>query len=290
MTLYYPNIAVFAPLLSGGVGPKDSYGGVVQQFPFMFKKLFSDTFYSAEKEVIPSSKPDFKIIIICITVAFSLTMIKYLGDVKFMLGFLQGTEFENLMTINANAQLYRLLWWVSVMIIFYFILPVLIIKFVFRQRLSDYGLKIRGAFSDYKIYLLMLIIMIPVVILFSHSQSFQERYPFYDMSRDSSIYPNFITWEVFYFLQFFALEFFFRGFMLHGTKHRFGYYSVFVMTIPYCMIHFGKPLPETIAAIIAGIVLGTLSLKSKSIWLGVAIHYSVAITMDLCALYLKFKV
>ncbi len=75
--------------------------------------------------------------------------------------------------------------------------------------------------------------------------------------------------------------------MIHGTKQVFGFYSVFVMTIPYCMIHFGKPMPETIAAIVAGIVLGVLSLKSRSIWMGVAIHYSVAITMDLCSLYQK---
>ena len=42
------------------------------------------------------------------------------------------------------------------------------------------------------------------------------------------------------------LEFFFRGFILHGTKQRFGFYAIFVMIIPYCMIHFGKPIVETI--------------------------------------------
>jgi len=53
------------------------------------------------------------------------------------------------------------------------------------------------------------------------------------------------------------------------------------------MIHFGKPFPETMAAIIAGIVLGTLSLKSRTIWMGVLIHYSVALTMDLSAVWQK---
>ena len=46
-------------------------------------------------------------------------------------------------------------------------------------------------------------------------------------------------------------------------------------------------MPETIGAVFAGIILGALSLKSRSIWLGVAIHYSVAITMDLAALWQK---
>lgn len=232
--------------------------------------------------------------LICVIVAFSLSVIKYFGDWQFALSCLKSTGFvsnaaffENLMTINKNAQLYRLIYWVSVVIGFYCIPPFILIKWVFKEKFSTYGLSIKGAFKDYKIYLLMLCVMIPLVLFFSRTESFQARYPFYDISRGESFYPNLIIWEVFYFIQFFALEFFFRGFMLHGTKQRFGFYSVFVMTIPYCMIHFGKPFPETIAAIIAGIVLGTLSLKSRSIWLGVAIHYSVAITMDLCALYQK---
>ncbi len=235
-----------------------------------------------------------KVILICISVAFSLTMIKYLGDVGFMLSFFEqslpeaiGSAFAHLMYHHKNAQLYRLIYWVLVIITFYFVLPLLLIKFIFKEKLSDYGLRLKGSFKDYRLYLLMLCVMIPLVLFFSTTASFQARYPFYELSGNEPLYPNLLIWELFYFLQFFALEFFFRGFMLHGTKQQFGFYSVVVMTIPYCIIHFGKPLPETIAAIIAGIVLGTLSLKSKSIWLGVAIHYSVAITMDLCALYQK---
>jgi len=53
------------------------------------------------------------------------------------------------------------------------------------------------------------------------------------------------------------------------------------------MIHFDKPMMETIAAIIAGIILGIMSLRSKSIWMGVFMHCCVALTMDLCALYRK---
>lgn len=260
----------------------------------MISKLFSTAFHSAEAEVKKTSKPDYKVILICVTIAFSLTLIKYLGDHKFLLQFLQNAgfnnlanSFENLTTTNTNAALYRLLYWAFNVIFFYIVPPFILIKFVFKEKFSDYGLSLKGAFKDNKIYLVMLCVMIPLVLFFSRTESFQERYPFYDLREGESMYPNLFIWEIVYFFQFFALEFFFRGFMLHGTKQRFGYYSVFVMTIPYCMIHFGKPLPETIAAIIAGIVLGTLSLKSKSIWLGVAIHYSVAITMDLCSLWQK---
>ena len=116
---------------------------------------------------------------------------------------------------------------------------------------------------------------------------FLARYAFYKIGKNENFYANFVIWELFYFLQFIALEFLFRGFLLHGTKRRFGVYAIFVMTIPYCMIHFGKPLPETIGAIVAGIVLGAMSLKSKSIWPGVMLHYGIAIMMDLSVLYRK---
>ena len=61
------------------------------------------------------------------------------------------------------------------------------------------------------------------------------------------------------------------------------------MMVPYCMIHFGKPMPETLAAIAAGIILGFMSLKTRSVWMGAALHVSVALSMDLCALWRSGK-
>jgi membrane protease YdiL (CAAX protease family) len=233
-------------------------------------EIFSKTFN--ENEV---GRPDRKVMVIAVVTALCLTMNKYLPD------------FISIIRFPGNEQLSQLGNWVFILCAFYFIVPVLVIKFVFREDLSDYGLKWKGAFKDYWLYIVMLCVMVPLVAFFSTTQSFQARYPFYDLAAGETLNPNFWIWEGMYFLQFFSLEFFFRGFMTHGLKHRFGYYSVFVMTIPYCMIHFGKPMPETIAAIAAGIILGTLSLKSRSILLGVCIHYSVGLMMDLFALWQK---
>ena len=72
--------------------------------------------------------------------------------------------------------------------------------------------------------------------------------------------------------------------MLFALFKRFGYYSVMIMVIPYCMIHFGKPVAETFGAIIAGVALGYLALKSKSWFYGGLLHWSVGITMDIMAI------
>jgi membrane protease YdiL (CAAX protease family) len=98
---------------------------------------------------------------------------------------------------------------------------------------------------------------------------------------------TFLCWELIYFIQFFALEFFFRGFLLHSLKPALGPYAIFVMTVPYCMIHFGKPMPETFAAIFAGVFLGWLSFRNGNIWLGLALHCFVAFSMDILALFNK---
>jgi len=78
--------------------------------------------------------------------------------------------------------------------------------------------------------------------------------------------------------------------MLHGTRRHFGIYAIVAMTIPYCMIHYGKPLPETFGAIVAGIVLGFMSLKTRTIWLGAALHIAVAWGMDFASLLRTGKI
>ena len=96
-----------------------------------------------------------------------------------------------------------------------------------------------------------------------------------------------MIWGLIYFFQLFGLEFFFRGFLVHSLKKSLGLYSIFVMTVPYCMIHFSKQPAETLSAIAAGIFLGWLSYKNGSIWLGLILHCTVAFSMDIFALYAK---
>ncbi len=155
---------------------------------------------------------------------------------------------------------------------------------ILRERIADYGLNFRGIIGTSWLYLLMFLAMIGPLAFFSRTEAFQARYPFYHPLPGEPFWPRLWIWEAAYICQFFALEFFFRGFMVHGLRRRLGFYSIFVMTVPYCMIHYGKPMPETFAAIGAGIVLGMMSLKTRSIWLGACLHVAVAMSMDFLAL------
>jgi uncharacterized protein len=269
----------------------------------LFNRIFTTTWLQAETEAagyrksLQAERPDKKVIVICIVVCLSLIFIEYIAkypgyrmirDLMNWLG-LPGLShrFTTLLEHSSNSQLNNLAYWVAILAVCYLLIPMAIIKLIFREKITDYGIRKGNLLKDYKLYLGMLTVMVPIIWFFSRTNGFQSRYPFYHLSSNEPLWPNFWIWQALYLFQFFCLEFFFRGFLVHGLKKRFGYYAVFIMTIPYCMIHFSKPMPETIAAIIAGIILGTLSLKSRTIWMGVIIHYSVALAMDLSALWQK---
>lgn len=200
----------------------------------------------------------------------------------------RGFYLSHVMPKGANGsspdqQMKQLLYWATICVATYLVIPSIIVKAFFKQRLSEYGLTWRGFWGHAWIYAIMFAGMVPIVWWASTQPSFLQTYPFYRASlADPSGYW---LWAAAYGAQFFALEFFFRGFMVHGLKRRFGAYGIVIMAIPYCMIHYGKPIPETLGAVIAGVALGWLSLRSGSIMLGVLIHVSVALTMDLMSLW-----
>lgn len=174
--------------------------------------------------------------------------------------------------------------WALVTIACYVVPPVLVIRFVLRDRVRDYGLRIAGIGPHARIYAILFVLSFPAVVLASFGDGFQAKYPFLDIAAGDSLGPDLYLWWALYWLQFVALEFFFRGFLVHGLAPRLGWVSIFVMVLPYNMLHFDKPMLEALAAIVGSVVLGTLSLKTRSIWWGAALHIAIAVTMDVCAL------
>ncbi|WP_310379746.1 CPBP family intramembrane glutamic endopeptidase [Flavobacterium sp.] len=265
----------------------------------MFKKtkeLILNTWKNANQSAtvhqVKNPEIDIKVILILIYTAVGLTVVKYFGSPAcFLSAITQNSSdfqkgFYTYFFSSTMGNFHRLLWWISTIVIIYLVIPIGIIRLGFKEKVREYGFCFANVKNDYPLYLTMLIIMIPIVFIASSTKGFQAIYPIFKPEKNH-LFPLFFLWQMAYLVQFIAVEFFFRGFMIHGIKNRFGAYAVFVSTIPYCMIHFGKTFEETIAAIIAGIILGTLSLKSRSIFLGVIIHYSVAITMDLFSLWRK---
>jgi membrane protease YdiL (CAAX protease family) len=179
-------------------------------------------------------------------------------------------------------ELYGFGWWVLSRVGGY-VVPFAVWKIWFRRdSLLDMGLRTRGFFKHAWIYGLFLVFVLPTMLVVSRQPDFGTYYPFYKGSSRS--WFDFLTWEAMYFVQFFALEMFFRGFWLGALRRSFGSGAIFSMAVPYCMIHFGKPFLEANGAIVAGIALGSLSMRTKSIYQGFFVHITVAGLMDWLAL------
>ena len=175
-------------------------------------------------------------------------------------------------------------WWVLARFLGYVAIPFSLWKLLFpNDSLLDMGLRVRGFSQHVWIYGLCLAVVVPVMLVVASQPDFGTYYPFYKQSSRS--WFDFLAWEAIYWVQFFALELFFRGFMLGAMRGTLGASAIFVMTVPYCMIHYGKPYLETHGAIVAGVVLGSLAMRTRSIYAGFLVHVTVASGMDLLALW-----
>lgn len=184
---------------------------------------------------------------------------------------------------TAYAGLFPHLWWALGSIVLYLPVPMLIVRWGFGHRLRDYGWSIHVPGRYWLLYAAMLLVVLPLAFYAAGRPEFRAVYPFY---RGAFIAPAsaVLAWELCYLTQFLALEFFFRGFLAIGLGQVMGRLAVWVAMVPYCLIHFHKPLPEALAAIVAGVVLGELAQRTRSISGGVVVHVGVALTMDMLAL------
>lgn len=137
------------------------------------------------------------------------------------------------------------------------------------------GLK-RPTAEDALPYLAFGLLMTPVLLIVCAQPGFYEFYPIYKPKQVG----DWLSFEAIYALQFIAIEFFFRGPLLFLLYRSLKETAIFVMLVPYALIHIHKPFPEALGAIVAGAILGTLAIKSRSIWWGVLLHMYIAVLAD----------
>jgi membrane protease YdiL (CAAX protease family) len=247
----------------------------------LYRRVFVDTWERINREAAEerAQYPGFdnRVVIVLILAAFVLVFQEYYGD---------RPNFEHVFADRYSGSHWYALgsfgWWAGAKVVGYFVVPAMAVWGLLRGRLRDYGLSTRGMSKHVWIYVVLFAAILPVVAIASYTRPFLATYPFYKYAARS--WTDFFAWELMYAASFVALEFFFRGFLLSALKRQMGAYAIFVMVVPYCMIHFHKPVAEVCGAVFAGIVLGTLAMVTRSVWCGVLIHISVAWTMDLCAM------
>lgn len=187
-------------------------------------------------------------------------------------------------TLNGTAwrQLIEYAWWTFCHLFAFLFLPWVAIRFLLKEKISNFGWRWQNTTQHWVGYLCLLTPILCFVYIASLGTDFVNHYPFYKMASRS--WTDLLLWEMLYLTQFVCLEFFFRGFMIQSLRPALGANAIWIMCVPYMMIHLPKLWPEAMGAILFGFFLGILAFQSRSIWGGVFVHAGIALSMDMAAL------
>lgn len=225
-----------------------------------------------------------RVFIVLATTSVCLLLLHY-GKYSSNLAALLGERRVAQLHATGWYELLTYAWWTAAHLVTFLLLPWLVIRLCLNAHIRDFGWRMGETARHWQGYLLLLSPILIFVILVSFGEDFVAHYPFYSLAGRSWL--DLLLWETLYLSQFVVLEFFFRGFMLQSLRPAIGANSVWVMCVPYLMIHFPKLWLEATGAILFGLFLGILALQSRSIWGGVLVHAGVALSMDLTALWRK---
>lgn len=172
-------------------------------------------------------------------------------------------------------------------------IPLLLFAWWFDRRTKDtrenFGVHRRDV--DLVPYWQLLAVVLPLVIAASFETGFKNYYPTYrryqiDFASHEGSWPGYVyalIFEFFYGMDFFNVEFMFRGLFVVGISRVIGPQAILPMVSMYCVLHFGKPIGECISSAFGGYILGVVALHTRNVWGGVMVHMGLAWMMELVA-------
>jgi uncharacterized protein len=189
-------------------------------------------------------------------------------------------------------------WWYGTSVVLYLFVPLLLSRVTSRVtgRAAPRGLGL--GLGDWRAGVplcgVLLAVMLPVVWVAARTPTFADHYPLaraaaYTLGEGVEARRSlglFLAYEAAYVAYFVAWEFLFRGWLLNGLLPHFGRAgSILAQTVPFALMHLGKPELEALGAILAGMALGVLALRTRSFWYGAVLHAAVAVSMDVLAAF-----
>ena len=152
-------------------------------------------------------------------------------------------------------------------LIYYLLVPLAAGWLFFRDKPTDYGIRI----GHWKSSIILTAVCLAAVTLILYGAS--------KMPEFRSYYSGYATdWSKLLIdaaLFMFAWEFLFRGYMLFGLEKSIGKSAIFVQAIPFVLGHLGKPFLETLACIPGGFILGYVAYRTRSCLPCFVIHFGI---------------
>jgi len=156
-------------------------------------------------------------------------------------------------------------------LIYYLLVPLAAGWLLFRDKPWDYGIRI-GRWKP-AIILTAASLGAMALILYGTGRmpEFRSYYQMHDID-----WPELLLNHSLYM---FAWEFLFRGYMLFGLERSIGKSAIFVQTIPFVLLHLGKPFLETLVCIPGGFILGYIAYRTRSFLPCFIIHLGIYVMM-----------
>jgi hypothetical protein len=183
--------------------------------------------------------------------------------------------------LHLNAYWNAITYWPLKLAVVSFL--IFVVWILFDKQEHFYAQKIKGI--NFKPYLLMLLVMLPLIAVASTQPDFLAMYPkmksveFLSGENGNGFYK--LLYELSYGSDFIGIELFFRGFLILAFIKYAGKHAILPMAMFYCTIHFGKPLAECISSFFGGIILGVVTYHTRTIWGGLIVHLGIAWLMEL---------
>lgn len=219
--------------------------------------------------------------IILILTPFVLTTWKYFGSKAFYLSELSST----LVLFNDPERSAEFFTFFSAFILFG-LLPMVIIKFVFKERLFSYGLQV----GDWRFGTKAFLVLAPIFLLASYTSinnpAFVAEYPLF---KGAGATPSiFLSHAITYLFFYIGWETYFRGFMQFGLRQSMGdWQAILVQVVASCLLHIGKPTGEIYGSIIGGLVWGIIAFRARSILFIILLHWLLGVSLDFFLCYAR---
>jgi len=221
-----------------------------------------------------------KIYLVLLSAPILLTIYRYRGGADRLASWFPG------LGVHPLSGVYSVLFQWSSFFILALVIPLALSRIPPAYTLKEMGLQ----WGDRRFGLIftataLVVLIIPSAFLAARMPDVRLEYP---LATAVTIRGDLlVVYEAAYVLVYYlAWEFFFRGFMLFPLARVFGgVNAILIQTIPSCLVHIGKPESEVTGSIIAGIILGTLALRTGSIWYGWILHATLGVLVDLLVLF-----
>jgi membrane protease YdiL (CAAX protease family) len=156
-------------------------------------------------------------------------------------------------------------------LIYYLLIPLVAGFLLFRDKPWDYGIRI----GHWKLGIILTAGCLAVMVLVLYGVGKMPEFRSY-YHRHAIDWPQLLLSHALYM---FAWEFLFRGYMLFGLEKSIGKNAILVQTIPFVLLHLGKPFLETLACIPGGFIFGYVAYRTRSFLPCFIIHLGIYVMM-----------